>query len=1036
LDLFAWSEIVAAGVGFGGLPWNGAAEGHSLGHRVRKDHGMPKCSMCSKQIPAGKQFCACGGMPLSEDLGPGEESAPSSHRSGPGSADMLATADTSAANPVPKAPYYNPPAPRPAPKAPDYGGDIFSSPVTSPEPPPAAVPTPRAATVQQPAPAPVAVTQPAAAPPAPRAMTASSMLQSGSLEGGRFVTGAILGERYRIVGRLGKGGMGDVYKAEDLKLGQQVAMKFLPEGLSSDNVALTRLINEVKIARAVSHPNVCRVYDIGDINGQHFISMEYVDGEDLASLLRRIGRIPGDKGVQLAKQMCAGLQAAHEKGVLHRDLKPANIMIDGRGSVRIMDFGLAGLAVDLRTEKSRAGTPAYMAPEQLAGKGLTVRSDLYSLGLVLFELFAGKPVYRPESLADLMRMHEQPLADLSAVQADVDPAIDRMVMRCLERDPDMRPSSAVVVSVGLSGGDPLAAALAAGETPSPELVAASGAQGRLLTPIAAALLAAISIAVIAVAALNPKVKLFAHLPMDRSAEFLSQRASEILGSLSPRGAQDGFDEASGFNLDTELVSTLQTKGKNAPWDALDSGQPAVMRYWLRRSTSPMVGPTALGEINDATPGVNTVVLDVQGRLVHFVSPVVADAADGTKRDAAPPTGSSPTPDWPAALRFAGIEPAKADPLADAKFTPPVYADTTMSWEAPGPAGGSSRVRVHGAALGSRVVFLSVSDAGVIVKRAPIEFGGWTSVVMVLCAAAMLLGGPLALAWWNVSKGRGDRKGAWRLAGVTVVINLLGWLLAARYSAAAESVTAALITAAGAALLWGAVGWMYYIAIEPLIRRRWPQAIVSWSRLLSGGWRDPLVGREVLIGTLLGVGWVVLVQSLYLVLLKPAGVAPRGVELDALMGTRQTLGAIFGTFNAALVVTLVIALVCILPKLIFRGPLHVFGNALQFILLSLGFAVLLSEQTGGGDNSSVAIVGLLAGVGCGAILARFGILTLLVACLSAGLLTRFPIWLGCPAWLTLASYLPMACVISLGVYGFMIAKGAQPIKRAPAVTGTW
>jgi len=142
----------------------------------------------------------------------------------------------------------------------------------------------------------------------------------------------MLGGRYRIVGLLGRGGMGEVYRADDLKLGQAVALKFLPAVVESDAERLQRFLNEVKIARQISHPNVCRVYDVGEVDGHHYLSMEYVDGEDLAHLLRRIGRLPGDKAVQIARQLCAGLAAAHDKGVLHRDLKPANVMLDGEGA--------------------------------------------------------------------------------------------------------------------------------------------------------------------------------------------------------------------------------------------------------------------------------------------------------------------------------------------------------------------------------------------------------------------------------------------------------------------------------------------------------------------------------------------------------------------------------------------------------------------------------------------------------------------------------------------------------------------------------
>src|SRR5437016_10755863 len=176
--------------------------------------------------------------------------------------------------------------------------------------------------------------------------------------------------------------MGVVYRADDLTLGQAVALKFLPDDAARDEALVERFRNEVRIARRVSHPNVCRVYDVGDVDGHTFFTMEYVDGEDLASLLRRIGRLPHDKALDIARQLCAGLAAAHSLGVIHRDLKPANVMIDGRGTARITDFGLAALA-DEAHRGEMSGTPAYMAPEQRSGGEVTARTDLYALGLIL-----------------------------------------------------------------------------------------------------------------------------------------------------------------------------------------------------------------------------------------------------------------------------------------------------------------------------------------------------------------------------------------------------------------------------------------------------------------------------------------------------------------------------------------------------------------------------------------------------------------------------------------------------------------------------
>src|SRR5215470_1099991 len=193
------------------------------------------------------------------------------------------------------------------------------------------------------------------------------LISSDSIPVGGLTPGTVLTGRYRIIGLLGRGGMGEVYRADDLKLGQPVALKFLPAALSSDAVRRERFFAEVRITRQLAHPNICRVYDIAEFEGQHFLSMEYIDGEDLASLIRRIGYLSNEKALEIARQLVAGLAAAHGRGVLHRDLKQANIMLDGHGRVRIMDFGIAIATGEETVEGQIIGTPAYMAPEQLVG---------------------------------------------------------------------------------------------------------------------------------------------------------------------------------------------------------------------------------------------------------------------------------------------------------------------------------------------------------------------------------------------------------------------------------------------------------------------------------------------------------------------------------------------------------------------------------------------------------------------------------------------------------------------------------------------
>jgi serine/threonine-protein kinase len=268
------------------------------------------------------------------------------------------------------------------------------------------------------------------------------------------VPGTILADRYRIIGLLGKGGMGEVYRADDLKLGQPVALKFLPDHLRSDGAALARFHREVRVARQVTHRNVCRVYDITETQGHLFLSMEFIKGEELSSLIRRIGRLPSDKATEIARQLCAGLAAAHDNDVLHRDLKPANVMIDENGIVRVMDFGIAGLTKEFGASEAISGTPAYMSPEQLGGGDLTATSDVYSLGLVLYEVFTGKKAFEANSLPELLKLRRAgtaPAAPSSLVK-DLDPAVERVILRCLNKSPANRPASALQVAAALPRG--------------------------------------------------------------------------------------------------------------------------------------------------------------------------------------------------------------------------------------------------------------------------------------------------------------------------------------------------------------------------------------------------------------------------------------------------------------------------------------------------------------------------------------------------------------------------------------------------------
>ena len=470
----------------------------------------------------------------------------------------------------------------------------------------------------------------------PSSSKVGRLASSDSIEAGGFTPGAILAERYRIIGLLGRGGMGEVYRADDLKLGQPVALKFLPRHLASDKDRLERFYAEVRIARQVSHPNVCRVYDVAEIDGQQYLSMEYVDGEDLASLLKRIGRLPADKALDISRELCAGLAAAHERGVLHRDLKPANVMIDGRGRARITDFGLAVAAGDV-VDGEVSGTPAYMAPEQLAGKGATVRSDVYALGLVLYELYTGRKAFEGATFQELKRKHaEDPPASPSTISPGFDPVVERVILRCLEKDPAARPASASQVAAALPGGDPLAAALAAGETPSPEMVAAAGEQGALAPRLAWTLLSATLAAFVGIIVLSRWSSDQGVAPFPRSPAVLEDKARELAAAVGD-GRPPADTAAWWLRQYPYLVYRAASIPSTRNFRELARAEPHPWWFVYRQSPRPLVPLNGGQFVRVEDPpfevsGMVTIALDARGNLMSLrVEPPQVDAAGRGRR---------------------------------------------------------------------------------------------------------------------------------------------------------------------------------------------------------------------------------------------------------------------------------------------------------------------------------------------------------------------------------------------------------------------
>jgi hypothetical protein len=839
--------------------------------------------------------------------------------------------------------------------------------------------------------------------------------------GERFVPGTVLAGRYRIVGLIGRGGMGEVYRADDLKLEQPVALKFLPHGLDEDGERLARFYREVRVARQVSHRAVCRVYDVGEAEGHFFLSMELVDGENLASLLRRIGRLPPDKALDIARQLCAGLAAAHEKGVLHRDLKPANIMLDGQGNVRITDFGLAGLAETLRDEDVRSGTPRYMSPEQLQGREVTVRSDIYALGLVLYELYTGRRAFEGKSLAELVRKHrdERPI-EPSALVAGLDPAVERAILACLEKEPRRRPASALVVSAMLTGSDPLEAAIAAGETPSPDLVAAAGESEGLRPAVAWSLLAVVLAGLTLVPLAGRTFRLLERVPVGKAPAVLEDRARDFLRRVAASGP--AIDDAWGLSVDWGYLGEVGKKDTSpGRWDVLAKGQPPVFQFWYRESPRPLVSMQPNGKVSSGRPGLEVsgmagVQYDMEGRLLRFY----AVPPQLERGEAAP---GSP-PDWSPLFAEARLDAGSFRPV-EPRWSPPFFADARAAWEGAWPERPDIPVRIEAAAFRGKPVWFDVVWPWTRPER--MEYG-WPAAKIIrqaafIAVALLLVGAAGFMARRNVVLGRGDRRGAFRVAMLLAVLGFASWALGAHNVADWNQQMGLVTRGAGTAVLQAAFVWLFYLAVEPYARRLRPWTLVSWTRLVGGGLSDPVVGRDSLVGLAWAVVLFFLVPLTHVLppLFGQPSPEPMSGYTDPLSGTGPLLGSTLGAAGGSIVFAMGVLLLFVLARLLLRRD----GLAATAVTL----AVLLPNAATAGPMAWFLVPALaLWTVSWIVLLLRFGLLAAIVGLFAYGLLADFPLTADLSAWTAGPTLLALPLLAVLAALALRYSLGGTGLRR--------
>jgi hypothetical protein len=669
--------------------------------------------------------------------------------------------------------------------------------------------------------------------------------------------GTIVAGRYRLVAPLGGGGMGVVYRADDIELGQTIALKFLRPKLEQRPDAVEFLRREVRTARQITHPNVVRIYDIGTSDTELFISMEYVAGEDLESLVRRVGPLPCAKITQIARQLAAGLAAAHAAGILHRDLKPANVMIDGQGNVRILDFGIAAALDDEAALRRISGTPGFLAPELLTGEKPSQRSDLYAWGLVVYFAATGKLPRNAEAAGD-GGVGE----GLAGVEISADVAT--CVRSCLQADPTQRPHSAREVQTALLGGDPLGEALRAGAMPSLEVLSAAACWKATCWMIDGLLAAGLVLLAI-VFLLADRTMFLTRCGLVKSPQALEEIAEQLLTGLGH--AAPVSPVLTGVSLDTDCLQFMRTHaaaGGSAAsaWQGIAAGEIPAVVFSYRQADPKLPRPSLFIEGQRPTAraverGSALVRLSGKGNLLSLQ---VATSAP----EEAPATRPLP---WRSLFQLAGLQWADFRETAPSRW-PPEFADGVQAWEGPLAIDPNITVRVTGASIGGRVVFFEVeqpweaSGAEGEIARVGRQYSRFVALRTALWLVA--IGVACVLAFRHVRLGHADWRGAWRVTACTLLLATLNWLCGSRHTLDVAEELATAVAWICTIVTSGAIAGVAYLAVEPAGRRWWPYSLITARRALDGQLLDRGVWADGLLGMVVGVSAILLRQACTLV----------------------------------------------------------------------------------------------------------------------------------------------------------------------------
>jgi predicted Ser/Thr protein kinase len=830
--------------------------------------------------------------------------------------------------------------------------------------------------------------------------------------------GTMVAGRYRLVAPLGRGGMGVVYRADDTELGQTIALKFLSPSLQQHPEAIEFLRREVRIARQITHPNVVRIFDIGTSDGDVFISMEYVAGEDLESLVRRVGPLPAAKVLQIAQQLAAGLAAAHEAGILHRDLKPANVMIDGAGNVRILDFGIATPLDDERGLRRAYGTPGFIAPELLAGQKPSQRSDLFTWGVVVYYAALGR-------LPDARQFTGDQGADDPLWSSGFDHELATCVGSCLQTEPARRPQSAHDLITALSTGDPLDEALQAGRVPSPHLVAAASSWQPSIPLVDGLLVGGLALLVL-ITLLSDRTLFLSRCGLVKSPVALRETAQQTLVDLGYQAPAGPVLTA--VILDTSCLQYVRDHPElPTAWQKVADGQIPAVSFWYRQG-DPRVPPPALLGDNDwqrlvePLTGSATIRLDGRGNLLMAQVPVASPSEQ---------TPESPV-NWEDLFDLAGLPWPEFHPTK-AYRCPPVFADEVLAWEGPFAADRSRQVKVRAASLSGRVVFFDVDQPWEALRpnQAIIETTSQSARFIALRTALWLvaIGMAAVLAWRHVHQGHADWRGAWRMSAGVLLLVSLHWLCGSRHTFDAAEELATGFQWLNVIVFCGAVAGVAYLAVEPAARRSWPWSIITMRRLLEGRLGDRGIWADALLGLVVGLGSVFL-RQLCTLANQLLGVPVSGLnDFDLSQNLLDNFGlryriavfitaALLAVLDALLLLTLIVAL----KRLTKSTPVA----SVLLIVLVASLAIIGRGIMSPFDWLARTLLSSIAAW----LLLRYGLLAAITALTAFYAVNNTPITLDWSKWHALTGFFVVVCVGAALVACWRLARPPEPVVSSP------